>query len=450
MSEIDHATWLLNQLSLTPEPIWVDSPLEEGSGFSKYVTYSVCVPSHSVRHRYSDFEKLQATLRARYQTYGLLVPSLPKKNVLLKGSGFHFQRMRGLQLFLERISSNPYLRDDPAWQSFLEPNAVVVIEREAMPPAPLRWMRAVDSTTTPPNCGELVAHFKEESALCEQQITALVARSWAVSGAVQKLSVSIGDLATAAVSFSEVETNEIDALNTLSTAELSKDGGANSVPNVLSRQAQLLSSALSCLSPCPDAINLLFIEALEYENSQMVDFGNMAKHVDKISADSDKNERSLASLQGKSTAKMAPQKVEQHEAAIAHTVKLVEESKKYLDKYIRALCKVTMPQVTVERKERIKQLSLHMAAIVKTISAHNLMAADAFFAAMKEGDGSDAIDSASMVLESLSLPPLPEGAKKAAVSNVVPRQKQSTSVSSRSSANFGEKPPAPPSDTHEV
>lgn len=109
-----------------------------------------------------------------------------------------------------------------------------------------------------------------------------------------------------------------------------------------------------------------------------------------------------------------------------------------------------MPQVTVERKERIKQLSLHMAAIVKTISAHNLMAADAFFAAMKEGDGSDAIDSASMVLESLSLPPLPEGAKKAAVSNVVPRQKQSTSVSSRSSANFGEKPPAPPSDTHEV
>jgi hypothetical protein len=88
-------------------------------------------------------------------------------------------------------------------------------------------------------------------------------RSWAVSGAVQKLSVSIGDLATAAVSFSEVETNEIDTLNTLSTAELSKDGGANSVPNVLSRQAQLLSSALSCLSPCPDAINLLFIEALE-------------------------------------------------------------------------------------------------------------------------------------------------------------------------------------------
>jgi hypothetical protein len=31
MSEIDHATWLLNQLSLTPEPIWVDSPLEVSS-----------------------------------------------------------------------------------------------------------------------------------------------------------------------------------------------------------------------------------------------------------------------------------------------------------------------------------------------------------------------------------------------------------------------------------
>ena len=72
-------------MTLAPTAIWLDSPQEKGSGFSKYVDYAVCQPSKSVRHRYSDFEKLHATLKARYGTYGLLVPSLPKKNVVLKG-----------------------------------------------------------------------------------------------------------------------------------------------------------------------------------------------------------------------------------------------------------------------------------------------------------------------------------------------------------------------------
>ena len=171
-SDLDHSAWLLGQVQLSIPPIRVDSPLEEGSGFSKYITYAVCLPTFSVRHRYSDFEKLQTTLKTRHSTYGLLVPSLPKKN-FLKGAGFHFQRMRGLQIFCEKVQSNPYLRTDGAWTSFLKPSTQPVIERELMPAPNERWMQAVEGHETPKNCGELMAAFKSESVQCEVRFCVL-------------------------------------------------------------------------------------------------------------------------------------------------------------------------------------------------------------------------------------------------------------------------------------
>jgi hypothetical protein len=444
----DHAAWLLTQLSLPSDPIWVDQPMEEGSGFSKYVTYAVCTTTHSVRHRYSNFEKLQATLKARYGTYGLLVPSLPKKNVVLKGASFHFQRMRGLQIFCEKVSSNPYLRNDSAWKSFIDVGGQLEIERDATPKPPEMWMAAVDATETPTNSGELVANFKREAALAEATINALIVKAKAVTTNMLNLGMAIGDMASAAVAFSESETNEIDTLNSVSTKELN-DGVHNSVPNVMSRSAQLLSSSMGSLTTTPDAINLLFIECLEYEGSQMYDFGLLAKHVDKIVADCDRNEKSLSTLMTKNTTKLTDAKLLAHTECIEHTEKLVEEGKVYLDKYIRALCKVTMPAVCTERKQRIKLLSLHLAAIMKASAAHNVAASDAFFDAMRVEDGGlDATQSGSMILESLSLPPLPEVAnKKPAAASTGPRVgSNSVGGGARESA-----PPAPPSvDQQEV
>jgi len=306
---------------------------------SKYVTYAVNQPSHSVRHRYSNFEKLRATLHARYGSYGVLVPSLPKKNVVLKGAGFHFQRMRGLQLFCEKIAKNPYLREDDAFKSFLEPNSQIVIERDAVPPAPLRWMQAVNETVTPVNSGEMLANFRKESEAVERHIGAVITKARQYSTRMLDMGIATGDLAAVTVQFSESETNEIDVLNSLSGKELSGDAASNSVPNVLSRMANLLNSQLGSLATTPDAVNMCFVEALEYESAQMADFNILVKCVDKIVTDNDKSEKGLHSLKTKSTAKMTPQKIEQHNEAIEVTEKLVAEAKIYLDLYIRALCR---------------------------------------------------------------------------------------------------------------
>ena len=231
----------MGQMKLEDPRIWIDSPEEKGSGFSKvrqrlpclslclfvclidltfrsrngwfsfhdsvlvlalspprpaltalisllrrprlqYVDYALCQPSKSVRHRYSDFEKLHSTLSARYATYGVLVPSLPKKNVMLKGAGFHFQRMRGLQMFCENVARNPYLRDDPAWTDFLEEGRALVVEKEGVPPPPPRWMQAIDSNVTPSNSGEIINACKVESTRAEKNFADLIAKAKSLIG----------------------------------------------------------------------------------------------------------------------------------------------------------------------------------------------------------------------------------------------------------------------------
>ncbi|GMH90077.1 hypothetical protein TrVE_jg3440 [Triparma verrucosa] len=408
MSE-DHVSWLASQISISPVTLWVDSPEEQGSGFSKYVTYSLCQPNKSVRHRYSDFEKLQATLRLRYQTYGILVPSLPKKTVVMKGASFHFQRMRGLQLFCERVAASPYLRNDPAWLEFLEEGKAVVVEKNPMPEPHPMWMKAVESQETPPNGNEMIAKFKAESTKCDQQITAMISKTKALIASYNSLASSTTELAAASVSFSETETNEIDTLNAMSPQELADGAAASSVPNVLARISSMFSSQLSSYTTAPDALNLLLVESLEYESSQMLDFHSMSKHVEKLAGDNDRNEKNLNSLRNKNTAKMTEDKIQKHNEAIDAAEKLLESSKAHCDRYIRAMCTLTLPELITARRERVKTLALHLGAVVKSVSASVLSSADNFFVAMGSS-GESAINSGSIVLEALSLPPLPEPA----------------------------------------
>jgi len=155
----------------------------------KFYTYAVSyegyenpVGSGSSRHRYSDFEKLQATLRHRYQTHGILVPSLPKKNVLLKGQSFHNQRMRGLTIFCEKVSASPYFRNDDSWSAFLTGNpSFATSNASVLPPCNPRWEQAVLATETPSNCNELLAKFKSESSQVENTLVGLISKSSKVS-----------------------------------------------------------------------------------------------------------------------------------------------------------------------------------------------------------------------------------------------------------------------------
>eukprot|EP00518_Triparma_eleuthera_P005127 CAMPEP_0182464358 /NCGR_PEP_ID=MMETSP1319-20130603/8551_1 /TAXON_ID=172717 /ORGANISM="Bolidomonas pacifica, Strain RCC208" /LENGTH=403 /DNA_ID=CAMNT_0024663999 /DNA_START=72 /DNA_END=1279 /DNA_ORIENTATION=+ len=402
MSEMDHTAWLASQMSLAPLTLWVDSPEEQGSGFSKYVTYALCQPNSSVRHRYSDFEKLQATLRLRYSTHGILVPSLPAKTVVVKGAGFHYRRMRGLQMFCEAVASSPYLRSDPAWAAFLEDGSPPDVEKDQNPPCPLRWRQAVDEKgETPPNAGEIIQKFKEEAAKADAEIQNLISKAKSMIASYASLSSSMTDFASATTQFAESETNSIDVLNSLSPSELSSPSATrNSVPNVMARLSTLFSSQISSLANSPEALELLLVESLSYESSQMQDCLSLLKHVDALASSNDKNSRSLAALKAKSTAKMTQEKIDKHNAAVAAAELALEQGREHTDRYIRALVTLTLPSVSSARRDRISRLSLHLGAVARGLASVQGEAAGRFFDAM-EVDGADANAGGSTVLEAL-------------------------------------------------
>jgi len=73
-----------------------------------------------VRRRYSEFETLRKILENRYGSEGILVPPLPPKRVVGNtDQEFVKSRMCGLSLFVEAISSNPFLMHDTSFERFL-------------------------------------------------------------------------------------------------------------------------------------------------------------------------------------------------------------------------------------------------------------------------------------------------------------------------------------------
>jgi hypothetical protein len=434
MSELsDHSSWLASQLAKEVAKVWVDTPLEvKGSGMlaslsSSYITYSVSTPTTSARHRYSDFEKLHATLHARYGLFGLLVPSLPKKlmkNVVIKGQAFHFQRMRGLTIFCEAVGSNPYLKDDEAWTQFLVPDAAVVVESNPLPPAPVRWMQAVEAGATPENSGELITQLKKETMVVVSSVDVLLAKAKTLVTSITATSAAVGAMEGALNDWSESETNDIDQMNALSTTELTEGGGSSSVsvPNTLVKGKSLLTSQFGAMVNSGDHINILFSEALEYETSQMSDFYALSKYIANIVAQNDKLERDLVKLQVTATAKMDDYKLSKHKDGIDAAQKTLDGGRVYLDLYIRAICLQTLPALSIDRKMRVKTLILNLGSCLHAISSSASKGCSSFFKSMDVEEPKELANDCCAVLEALGLPPLAEvggGGEAAAAAEVV-------------------------------
>jgi len=394
----------------TQPSVNVDDPQEEGGWGQKFYTYNVSydsfenpVGSGASRHRYSDFEKLQATLRNRYQSHGILVPSLPKKNVVVKGKAFVLQRMRGLTMFCQCVAGNPYLRNDDAWTAFLAGNPSFATQNSTvLPPCPPRWEQAVNAFTTPSNSGEMLANFKVESGLVENTLMNLVSKANKLVAAAGALSSATSELGQLTSDFSDAETNQVDHLNTLAA----DDDSSSSVPNVLSRVANLFIAQAPALESLPDVLSVLLVESLEYESMQMYDFSNMVKHVDKLVSDNDKFEKAQFALERKNTTKFTEDKMKKHEEAIEEAGKILEVGRAHLDFYIRSICMVTLPQIAKERKVRMRNIFMLFAATMKSITNGAQAGLDEFFA----NNGADFAEwnsNADDILTKLNLAPLP-------------------------------------------
>jgi hypothetical protein len=103
--------------------ILVKDPVKVGGGVTPFVLYRVASKLEgegievTVDRRYSDFAWLLE--RLRYEHRGCIVPPLPPKSLTNMDDGFVESRRRGLQRFLNRVSTHPQLSASVHFNLFL-------------------------------------------------------------------------------------------------------------------------------------------------------------------------------------------------------------------------------------------------------------------------------------------------------------------------------------------
>eukprot|EP01038_Epipyxis_sp_PR26KG_P008420 gene8420-11388_t len=137
----------LDAFSTAPISIWCEDPetnIEKivGGVLGKtYFTYRILLkqPGRDIvgaRHRYSEFELLRTSLKERYSLFGILVPSLPPKNMMnsimssRSDTAFIKERTMGLSMFCEAIVENPWLRNDSSWKAFMKSATMFAVIHE--------------------------------------------------------------------------------------------------------------------------------------------------------------------------------------------------------------------------------------------------------------------------------------------------------------------------------
>lgn len=124
----DVSRWL-STVTSTNTKCWAENPeTVKESGFmttKTFTTYRILLKASdgeliACRHRFSDFDTLRDNLRAKFFTYGLMVPALPPKKLTgTQDREFLTERMQGLSLLCEELVSFPWFRKDPIWLDFM-------------------------------------------------------------------------------------------------------------------------------------------------------------------------------------------------------------------------------------------------------------------------------------------------------------------------------------------
>mmetsp|Transcript_13834 Transcript_13834/g.18062 ORF Transcript_13834/g.18062 Transcript_13834/m.18062 type:complete len:574 (+) Transcript_13834:323-2044(+) len=204
--------WKLNVLSRVVN-VSISDPVQADRSFTNPnppVMYLVSTDptGTKVRRRYSDFDWLRELLQTRY--VGIMVPPLPEKKI---GSSKAFiqSRMRGLNLFMNRLLENPYLKSDSATKLFLEAEALADWEQgkkaegitngSQRNEGQTRWMQALTNYTLPKEADSLVLDITKQVDSLEgvmktllSSCAALVANAFTYSSSLQEFTAKYQDV----------------------------------------------------------------------------------------------------------------------------------------------------------------------------------------------------------------------------------------------------------------
>jgi sorting nexin-8 len=283
--------WVTEVLS-KPLQITVTEPKSMGSYLQKHHTYLVCTAGHgyAVRRRFSEFEWLLNSLTARF--CGLLLPSLPEKKVHKKDDeAFVRSRMRGLNIFMDQLTQNAFLRSDPSllsfvsiadssqWDAAKKSGSQAGAPNEPLSIGQTKWREALEHIPVPENAERVVLDVKQQLEPMGKLLSILADTTKKLA---DKTAIYAAEMVEMKSAFSHWKLHEEACGDPAKVEYANKD--FTSLNTVMTHTENMYNSWQEILSFQPSINELLLHENIKFQYQQVLQMKGMLKQREDLKA----------------------------------------------------------------------------------------------------------------------------------------------------------------------
>jgi len=266
----------------------VSQPQLTGTFVNRHMTYLVeTQPSGwAVRRRFSDFYWLRTMLLERYP--GLLVPSLPAKDLVGKAAGktaagfqseFIRTRMRLLGIFLDQVVQVPFLRTDASLLAFLSAQSdaewttqkqisagTTVLTDES--PGCSRWKEEISKADLPVNVDRILAEMTQRLVPLGQTVQECANSSKELLDACKDYCMRMREMNTTFQSLANME-SALQQLGSFRGDASNQPGGITATTDMMLIGSEVFSNWAQVEEFRPTILNSVLYSALTYEFQQI-------------------------------------------------------------------------------------------------------------------------------------------------------------------------------------
>lgn len=348
-----------------------------------------------MRHRFSEFEAMRNDLKATYATYGITVPTMPPKKIIVQADDTDFikERTHGLTIFCQAIIASPWLRFDRTWIDFMRTGGGDSGKAGSVGESMLLLSYA--QLEPPGNAYARMNEFKDELLLVERRLLALITAAKSMQAAQAELAKSNDSVATALTEWVDVEVNNARLMG----GDSGSGGSLIKNPYRVKTTATAVSNFQTAKAKMNEGSALqsgvLLIVALEHELSRIESFRELFVAHDKLYSEIDTLALKEQKMRG---SKDAGRKRDD----IAELSKQVLDKRNLLTMFYKGLFHYSMPMNVRQRAINLRMCFNMMVAQHQVTSSENMMLASSYFEEMHASPAACASD-ASAVLDLLGM-----------------------------------------------
>mmetsp|Transcript_2291 Transcript_2291/g.4235 ORF Transcript_2291/g.4235 Transcript_2291/m.4235 type:complete len:596 (+) Transcript_2291:212-1999(+) len=424
----DVTRWL-STVTSTNTKCWAENPeTVKESGFmttKTFTTYRILLKASdgeliACRHRFSDFDTLRDNLRAKFFTYGLLVPALPPKKLTgTQDREFLTERMQGLSLLCEELVAFPWFRKDPIWLEFMGSGSASRDRSHSAADAPapediLTFM--CNQLPLPYLPLERLVEVKEETVGWEKKVKAVLDNLKSVQAATKQLQAATTSLHTSldALHCASSPSDPSSATPSSTSSPKYLTGGAEEMTKgnwgLRLRPCEELSTVTGALSTLvkdkvqakahsAEYLNILFHSFLEREVARCSALRELLKYQDDLCSSI---EALTVSIEKFETKKVQTEKIKWQ---LRDAKTELEEKKLLLNTFYKGFFYFTLPLSVKGRSENLRRMADCVAAYELVEGTNQQQAAATLLSTMNASAVQVVTDTRSM-LDLLSLCPL--------------------------------------------